>query len=98
MTAINNDTLGRALIVIGKRIKAGRCEVSQEQMEVIFRELESSVDVPVSKEEACSILGISRASFDAKVLSGIIPQGKHRRGFKEKVWYRRELTNGKVVE
>lgn len=83
--------LGDALIVIGRRIKAGKCELSQEQTDRIFSELEKAVDVPVSKEQACSILGISRSTFDARVAAGEIPHGRHRRGFKELVWMKNEI-------
>ena len=91
MTADNNDMLGDALIVIGKRLKSGRCELSQEQADRLFAEIESAMDIPISKEQACSILGISRSTFDAKVAAGELPAGQHRRGFKEKVWYKRDL-------
>ena len=91
MAAINNDMLGEAFIVIGERIKAGKCELSQEQSERIFSEIENAVDVPISKEQACSMLGISRSNFDAKVASGQLPRGRHRRGFKELVWMKNEI-------
>lgn len=76
---------------MGKRIKAGGCEMSQEQRDCIFGELEKAVDIPISKEQACSILGISRSTFDAKVLAGELPKGQHRRGFKELVYYKRDI-------
>ena len=91
MTAINNDMLGDAFIAIGRRIKAGKCELTQEQSERVFSELEKAVDVTVSKEQACSMLGISRSTFDTKVAAGALPHGRHRRGFKEKVYFKREL-------
>lgn len=91
MTAMDNDLLGNAFIAIGKRIKAGKCEISQEQSERIFAEIESALDVPISKEQACSLLGISRSTFDARVAAGELPKGRHRRGFKELVWIKREL-------
>lgn len=91
MNAVSKESLGDALILIGRRIKAGKCELSQEQSETIFRELENSMDVPISKEQACAILGISRSSFDNKVSQGLLPKGRHRRGFKELYWVKREL-------
>lgn len=91
MTAVNDELLGDAFIAIGKRIKAGKCEMSQEQKDRIFSELEQSVDIPISKEQACSLLGISRSTFDARVAAGELPEGRHRRGFKEKIWIKREL-------
>lgn len=91
MTAVSKDMLGDLLIVAGRRIKSGKCEMSQEQIERVFGELESAVDVPISKEQACGLLGMSRSTFDSKVASGIFPKGKHRRGFKELCWDKNEL-------
>ena len=83
--------LGNAFIAIGKRIKSGKCEMSQEQIDSVFSQIESAIDVPVSKEQAIGMLGISRSTFDSKVAQGQLPEGRHRRGFKEKVWMRRDL-------
>ena len=86
--------LGDALIALGRRIKAGKCELSQEQADGIFAEIEKAIDVPVSKEQACSMLGISRSTFDARVAAGQLPKGRHRRGFKELIWFKNELLYG----
>lgn len=86
--------LGDAFIAIGKRIRAGKCELTQEQSERIFAEIEKALDVPVSKEQACSLLGISRSTFDARVAAGELPKGRHRRGFKELYWFKNEILNG----
>lgn len=91
MSAENDELIGDAFIIIGRKIKAGKCELSQEQSDRIFNEIEKALDVPVSKEQACSILGISRSTFDARVAAGELPKGRHRRGFKELVWFKREL-------
>ncbi len=91
MDAGNNELIGDAFIAIGRKIKAGKCELSQEQSDRIYGEIEKALDVPVSKEQACSLLGISRSTFDARVAAGELPRGRHRRGFKELVWYKREL-------
>ena len=91
MSAENDELIGDAFIIIGRKIKAGKCELSQEQSDRIFNEIEKALDVPVSKEQACSLLGISRSTFDARVAAGELPKGRHRRGFKELVWFKREL-------
>ena len=91
MNAINSDLLGSALIALGKRMRAGKCEMSQEQMDHLFDEIQKAIDVPISKEQACSMLGISRSTFDAKVRDGELPRGEHRRGFKEKIYYRNDI-------
>ena len=87
----SSEMIGDLLIIAGKRIKAGKCVLYQEQLDAIFSEIERVVDVPVSKETACGLLGISRSRFDAKVAAGELPAGVHRRGFKEKMWYKREI-------
>ena len=94
MSVENNEMLGDALIALGRRIKAGKCELSQEQADGIFAEIEKAVDVPISKEQACSMLGISRSTFDARVAAGQLPKGRHRRGFKELIWFKNELLYG----
>ena len=94
MSAENNKILGDALIALGRRIKAGKCELSQEQADSIFSEIEKAIDVPISKEQACSMLGISRSTFDARVAAGQLPKGRHRRGFKELIWFKNELLYG----
>lgn len=94
MSAVNEELLGNALIAVGKRMRAGKCEMSQEQMDAMFDQIQDAIDVPVSKEEACAMLGISRSTFDAKVAAGELPEGQHRRGFKEKIWFKRQLKNG----
>lgn len=91
MGVVNNDLLGNALIVIGKRIKAGKCELTQEQADEIFSNVQKAMFIPISKESACSLLGISRSTFDAKVAAGLLPEGIHRRGFKEKIWNKNDL-------
>ena len=94
MSVENNEILGNALIALGRRVKAGKCELSQEQADGIFAEIEKAIDVPISKEQACSMLGISRSTFDARIAAGQLPKGRHRRGFKELIWFKNELLYG----
>lgn len=92
MTVVSNEILGEALIAVGKRLKSGKCEISQEKADSLLSELEDCMDIPISKEQAYTMLGISRSTFDAKVAAGELPEGRHRRGFKEKVYYKSEIT------
>ena len=94
MGSLSCEILGAALITLGKRIRAGKCMLTQEQFEHIAQELERALDVELSKEQACSMLGISRSTFDAKVAAGQLPRGRHVRGLKELRWSNRELTYG----
>ena len=72
------------------RIDAGTCELSDEEASDIVKVLSHRA---LSKEQACSYLNCSRATFDNAVRDGLIPKGKKRRGFKELVWYEDELSN-----
>ena len=45
----------------------------------------------MSKYQAYTYLGLSRASFDNMVREGKLPEGKHIAGFKEKFWDRNEI-------
>lgn len=47
---------------------------------------------PLSKDQACSYLNMSRSKFDQLVKEGKLPKGRKRRGFKELVFYQDELT------
>lgn len=75
------------------KIEAGNCEMSiDEAMHMV----ETLAHIPLSKEEACKFLNVSRPTFDLHVGLGNIPKGRKRTGFKELVWYKDELQ--KCVE
>lgn len=71
------------------KIDSGNCELNEEQAMDIMSVLGHEV---LSKDEACSYLNLSRSRFDGLVKEGKIPKGKKRRGFKELIWYKDELT------
>lgn len=71
------------------KIDSGNCELNEEQAMDIMSVLGHEV---LSKDEACSYLNLSRSRFDDLVREGKIPKGKKRRGFKELIWYKDELT------
>lgn len=70
------------------RINSDTCELTQEQLEDILKMIAHK---PMSKEQACTFMHMSRSMFDTKVKDGIIPKGRKRQGFKELVWYEDEL-------
>lgn len=80
----------RLLRDTANKLDAGTCEVSEEEAMSIINNM---THVAVSKEMACNYLNMSRSKFDSKVLEGIIPEGRKRVGFKEKVWYIDELNS-----
>jgi hypothetical protein len=72
------------------KIDAGTCEISESEAMDIMSVLSHQV---MSKEDACIYLNISRSRFDDLVREGKLPKGRKRRGFKELVFYKDELTN-----
>ena len=72
------------------KIDAGTCELSDQEAGDIRSSLSH---IALSKEQACTFLNCSRATFDNAVRDGLIPKGRKRRGYKELVWYEDELNN-----
>lgn len=49
-------------------------------------------DQPLSKYQAYTHLNMSRAKFDNLVAEGKLPHGKKVAGFKELMWYKKDLN------
>ncbi len=75
---------------IADKIDSGNCEIDDEQAMHIMSTIGHEV---MSKDSACSYLNISRSKFDSLVADGKLPRGKKRRGFKELVWFKDELSD-----
>lgn len=71
-----------------EKLEANTCELTEEDALEILSTVTRQI---ISKEAACSYLNISRSKFDELVKEGKLPEGKKRRGFKEKFWYKDEL-------
>ena len=71
-----------------KKIKNDSSELDDDQM---LKFAQTLAHVPMSKEQACVHLNLSRSRFDDLVRDRKIPRGKKRVGFKELVWYMDEL-------
>lgn len=71
-----------------EKVEADSCEVSEEEFSSYIDLLANET---MSKEDCCSYLRISRASFDKLIANGELPKGKKRRGFKELSWHRSDL-------
>lgn len=80
--------LTRLLREAADKIDAGNCEMSEQEMIDAVRLFAHE---PLSKDRACALLGVSRATFDNYIRNGWLPEGKKRIGFKELAWYRDEL-------
>ena len=72
---------------------AGNSNITEEQSEEITNTLSAILyqKQKLSKYQAYTYLGISRATFDNYVKSGKLPKGRKQQGFKEKFWYKNEL-------
>lgn len=70
------------------RIEQGTCVIDMGAAEDIINML---AHIPLSKEQACDFLNISRATFDNYVGLGKLPKGRKEVGKKELVWYKDEL-------
>lgn len=79
----------RLLRDTANKIDAGNCEISEEEAMAIINNM---THIALSKEMACNHLNMSRSKFDDLVRQGKLPEGRKRVGFKEKVWYKDELT------
>lgn len=74
-------------------IDAGNSNIDEEEALQIAKILRETVrkDTPMSKYQAYTYLNISRATFDNLVRDGKLPKGKKVPGFKELMWYKRDL-------
>lgn len=73
---------------LAAKVERGELECTKGEA---MRALSLFAHEPLSKEEACHELNISRATFDRYVKAGKLPAGQHRLGFKELMWYKDEL-------
>ena len=88
MSAIKK-IISKLLRKIADKIDSNTCELTEEQAMEIMSAIGHEA---ISKDSACSYLNISRSKFDSLVAEGKLPSGKKRKGFKEKVWYKDELS------
>lgn len=74
---------------VADKIESGNCELTEEEAIDILKVVANEA---MSKDQACSYLNLSRSRFDDLVKEGKLPKGKKRRGFKELVWYKADLS------
>ena len=75
-----------------KRLEEDDCELSDAEAMDVLKVISHN---PLSKEQACKYLNLSRSRFDDLVRAKQIPRGKKRTGFKELCWYEDELERCK---
>lgn len=90
MNKILTQLVSKTLRNIADKLDSGQCEITPEESEQILKAISHQ---PLSKAQAYQHLGICRAKFDNLVKEGKLPEGQHRLGFKEKVWYLDELNS-----
>ena len=81
------------LLKIVEDIDAGNSNLTEEEEIEVAKLLKkfTTKDRPMSKYEAYTYLGISRAKFDNLVKEGKLPKGKKQQGFKELSWSKKDL-------
>ena len=70
------------------KIDVGTSEISEYEAVDILKVIAHR---PLSKEQACRFLNLSRSRFDDLVREGTIPKGRKRVGLKELSWWEDEL-------
>ena len=86
------QTIRKLLLGIVADIDAGNSNIDEDEAIRIAKVLKSMrKDTPMSKYQAYTYLGISRAKFDNLVREGKIPKGKKVAGFRELQWYKKDL-------
>ena len=83
----------KLLLQIVDDIDAGNTNADEAELAYIVDLLKECVrkDNPISKYQAYTYLGLSRAQFDNLVREGKIPPGKKVPGFKELMWTQKDI-------
>ncbi len=83
------------LVKIVDNIDAGNSNVTENEAMELAKVLQSYTDKTgrLSKYQAYQYLNISRATFDNYVRAGKLPKGKHKAGFKELSWSKKDLDD-----
>ena len=87
------QVIKKLLLGIIDDIDSGNTNIDEEEALRIVKTLKEAVrkDIPMSKYQAYTYLNISRATFDNLVRSGKLPRGRKVPGFRELIWYKRDL-------
>ena len=89
--------LTQTLRNIADQLDAGNCNLQEKEMLKIMEFIsECNTERPMSKEQACNFMHLSRSAFDTRIAKGEIPRGRKRSGFKELVWFEDELEEAKL--
>ena len=78
-------------------VKALKANTSEIDTETAIQIADTLAHRPISVEEACSYLNMSRSKFYKYIDKGLLPKGRKRTGWKELRWYKDELDKYKAV-
>lgn len=86
------QTIKKLLLGIIDDIDAGNSNIDEGEAIQIAKVLKSMrKDNPMSKYQAYTYLNMSRAKFDGLVREGKLPKGRKIPGWKELIWYKKDL-------
>lgn len=86
------QAIKKLLLGIVADIDAGNSNIDEEEAIQIAKVLKSMrKDNPMSKYQAYTYLNMSRAKFDGLVREGKLPKGRKVPGWKELIWYKKDL-------
>jgi len=87
------DIIKKLLIEILENIDSGNTNITEEEEVKTIKVLKELLrkDAPMSKYQAYTYLNISRATFDNLVRENKLPKGKKVAGFKELMWFEKDL-------
>lgn len=87
------QAIKQQLLRIVDDIDAGNSNIDEDEALKLVKALKqySRKDMPMSKYQAYTYLGISRATFDNLVRGGKLPRGRKVPGFRELQWYKKDL-------
>jgi predicted DNA-binding transcriptional regulator AlpA len=85
--------ISKELSEIQKRIHEGKCKITYDEALELLSTLKNFSDnnKELSKAQAIDYIGISRSTFDRLIEKGVMPPGHKKQGFKELIWYEKEL-------
>ena len=88
------NVIKELLLKIVDDIDTGNSNLSDEESLEVIKSLRKYTrkDTPLSKYQAYTYLNMSRAKLDNMVREGKLPKGKKVAGFKELIWYKRDLN------
>lgn len=75
---------------VANKIEDDSCELSESEAMDILSVISHE---PLTNEQACRYLNISRSKFDKMVADGKLPKGRKRVGLRSLSWWKDELDN-----